>query len=434
MPPAARGARLPFCVFRRSRRVRELAAQSLRCPGMRDLLPDDMERFRAVEATFLHVCRAWGYREIRTPTIEYLHLFTAAGTLSPRTLERVYSFLDWDGWSGERVVLRPDATIPAARLYGEALDGGRVVKLCYVENVFQFAHGDASREDWQAGVELIGDTGAAGDAELVLLGAETLRRLGIEGATLRVSHAGIVRTLLARTGLSHEEQRSLYQRMLDEDADVVAELERLMPDLDAPLRLLFDLEGGGSAYVSNLLGALCPAIPELEGPLSELGTVVEVLESFGLAPRAQAALARRFEYYSGFVFRFERAGRRLGGGGRYDHLIELVHGEPVPASGFAFEVGPLMELVGPSPEGAAVAVLVEPAGADARAISEAMRAVQGLRERGVAAAVTLDSGVAPAWRLTADEEGYVLSAGDGAGEARRCATLDEVARLIGNRT
>lgn len=408
----------------------ETASQTLRCPGMRDLLPEDMERFRAVEATFLDVCRAWGYREVRTPTIEYLHLFTAAGTLSPRTLERVYSFLDWDGWSGERVVLRPDATIPAARLYGEALDGGRVVKLCYVENVFQFATGDASREDWQAGVELIGDTGALGDTELVLLGAETLRRLGIEGVTLKVSHAGIVRTLLARTGLSHEEQRSLYQRMLDEDTDVVAELERLMPDLDAPLRLLFDLEGGGSAYVGNLLGALCPAIPELEAPLSELATVVEALETCGLAPRAQAALARRFEYYSGFVFRFERDGRRLGGGGRYDHLIELVHGRPVPASGFAFEVGPLMALARPLREGATTVVLVEPDGSGARSISAAMQAADGLRQRGITAAVTLDSGVAPAWRLTASVEGYILSAGDGARGPRQCATLDDVVALV----
>lgn len=410
----------------------EAAAESLRCPGMRDLLPDDMERFRAVERVFLDVCRAWGYREVRTPTIEYLHLFTAAGTLSPRTLERVYSFLDWDGWSGERVVLRPDATIPAARLYAEALDGGDVAKLCYVENVFQFATGDASREDWQAGVELIGDTGAIGDTELVLLGAETLRRLGIAGVTLKVSHAGIVRTLLARTGLSHDAQRRLYQRMLDEDTDVVTELERLVPDLDAPLRLLFDVDGGGSAYVSNLRGALCPAIPELEGPLSELATVVEALEGCGLTPKAQAALARRFEYYSGLVFRFERDGRRLGGGGRYDHLIELVQGRPVPASGFAFELRPLMALVAPSAETETTpAVLVEPAGPDAPSIAAAMRAADGLRERGFSAWLTVDSSRTPEWRLRVDGEGYALHPWSGGGATRRCASLDDVANALG---
>ncbi len=100
-----------------------------RSRGMRDLLPDEMDRLRAVEDAFGAVCHAWGYREIRTPVIEPLHLFTSAGTLSPQMLDRVYSFLDWDGWSGERVVLRPDSTIPAARLYAERLDGGRVAKL-----------------------------------------------------------------------------------------------------------------------------------------------------------------------------------------------------------------------------------------------------------------------------------------------------------------
>src|SRR5215471_20613621 len=96
-----------------------LAEESLRCPGMHDWGPREMERFRRIEQVFRQICSLWGFDEIRTPVIEHLHLFTSAGTLSPQMLGRVYSFLDWDGWSGERVVLRPDATIPAARLYWE---------------------------------------------------------------------------------------------------------------------------------------------------------------------------------------------------------------------------------------------------------------------------------------------------------------------------
>ena len=87
-----------------------------RCRGMKDLSAADMAVFRLVEGAFRECCLSWGYREVRTPTIEYLHLFTSAGTLTPGMLGRVYSFLDWDGWSGERVVLRPDGTIPVARL------------------------------------------------------------------------------------------------------------------------------------------------------------------------------------------------------------------------------------------------------------------------------------------------------------------------------
>ena len=142
---------------------------SLRCPGMRDLLPQQMDRYRRVEDDFARVCASWGYAEVRTPAIEYLHLFTAAGTLSPQMLGRVYSFLDWDGWSGERVVLRPDATIPAARLYVENLPPGAPARFFYVQNVFRFTAGDESREDWQCGVELIGDPSPTGDVELVLL-------------------------------------------------------------------------------------------------------------------------------------------------------------------------------------------------------------------------------------------------------------------------
>src|SRR5690242_14985432 len=104
-------------------------AESLRVRGMRDLLPGAMNRFRRVERAFREELLSWGYEEVRTPVIERLHLFTSAGTLSPHLLDRVYSFLDWDGWSGERVVLRPDSTIPAARVYAESVRGR--AKLCY---------------------------------------------------------------------------------------------------------------------------------------------------------------------------------------------------------------------------------------------------------------------------------------------------------------
>ncbi len=219
-------------------------------------------------------CRAWGYREVRTPVVEPLHLFTSAGTLSPQTLEGVYSFLDWDGWSGERVVLRPDSTIPAARLYTEQLDGGRTAKLFYTQNIFHFTADGSSREEWQCGVELIGDTGSSGDVELALLALETLRPLGLHDITVRLSHAGIVRGVLAAAGLSAEEQSAAYDRLLDADLTVVDEVEARLPQLTAPLRLLFEVEGQGAAYITNL-----------REPLTAADT--------GARPRARRAAVRR---------------------------------------------------------------------------------------------------------------------------------------------
>ncbi len=112
--------------------------ESHRCKGMRDMMPEDMFLFRQMEDVFRQSCHKWGYQEIRTPVLEYLHLFTASGTLTPAKLSQVYSFLDWDGWSGERVVLRPDSTIPAARLYIDNLPPLQKARLYYIQNIFIF--------------------------------------------------------------------------------------------------------------------------------------------------------------------------------------------------------------------------------------------------------------------------------------------------------
>src|SRR4030043_1670778 len=109
-----------------------------RCKGMRDLSPEEMTVFRLVEGSCRDCFLKWGYREVRTPTIEYLHLFTSAGTLTPGMLGKVYSFLDWDGWSGERVVLRPDGTIPVARMYIDSLAQQKPARLFYVTSIFSF--------------------------------------------------------------------------------------------------------------------------------------------------------------------------------------------------------------------------------------------------------------------------------------------------------
>ena len=170
---------------------------SMRCPGMRDWLPVEMARFRRIEQAFRDVCLAWGYEEVRTPTIEHLHLFTSTGTLFSQMLGRVYSFLDWDGWTGERVVLRPDSTIPVARLYAEHVEAGVIKKLFYVQNVIRFAQGDESREDRQCGIELVGDTQPMGDIELVLVASDVLQRLGLE-IEIKLSDPGILRAILSR--------------------------------------------------------------------------------------------------------------------------------------------------------------------------------------------------------------------------------------------
>src|SRR5512136_1809860 len=209
-----------------------------RCKGARDLLPADTGRFRYIEDAFRSSCYNWGYQEIRTPTLEYLHLFTAAGTLTPGMLNKVYSFLDWDGWSGERVVLRPDATIPVARMYIESMMDKPLAKLFYLANTFIFEEtGKKTREKWQCGAELIGKGSPLADVELIALAMEILKRLGFEGIGLKLSHAGLTRGFLKKFDLNIEEQNKLFDQILDGNTEALAKVIANKPGLESLLAL-----------------------------------------------------------------------------------------------------------------------------------------------------------------------------------------------------
>ncbi len=316
----------------------------MRCRGMRDLLPDGMARFRRIEQVFRDVCLGWGYEEVRTPTIEHLHLFTSAGTLSPRMLARVYSFLDWDGWSGERVVLRPDSTIPVARLYIEQCEPGAIKRLFYVQNVLRFAQGDESREDWQCGIELIGDSQPLGDVELILIASEIFDAVGV-AVEVKLSDPGILRAVLQRAGLDMPEQLAVYDRILDGDLSVLDEIAERIGTTGIPLRPLLSMEGDSIPYLNNLRSTLLPSVPELDRPLSELLSVSDVLSEIGHRHTISPLLVRNFEYYTGPVSHFYAGDVRVGGGGRYDALVGLVGGVDVPASGVALEMELLVPLI-----------------------------------------------------------------------------------------
>ncbi|HXG42327.1 MAG TPA: ATP phosphoribosyltransferase regulatory subunit [Dehalococcoidia bacterium] len=406
-------------------------SEPLRCRGMYDMLPAHMERFRWVEEVFRRTCLAWGYREVRTPTVEHLFLFTATGTLTPQALGRVYSFLDWDGWSGERVVLRPEGTIPTARLYVEHLSGEPLAKLFYVQNVFHFAEGEARREEWQAGVELIGDTQPLGDVELVLVAHQALSSLGLDRIGLRLSHPGLVRAVLARTGLPPEDQLSLYDGILEGDAEALARVRQRIPELGAPPELLLAEEGQGLAFLRNLRSVFLPVLPELEAPMRELEEVVAALEELGLTPTLSGALVRHYEYYTGPVFRFEVDGRLVGAGGRYDSLIGLLGGRDVPASGFALYLGEVLDLVEPPRPSEVDVVWVQTVGRRPQDVAEAFLAVRLLRERGRGAQVVLSPSQAGVPRLLLGDGRYRVALGGG--QEREAASLEEALALLTQR-
>ena len=313
-----------------------------RCKGMRDLFPEDMEKFRLINEVFRSSCLKWGYEEVRTPTVEYLHLFTSAGTLTPGMLGKVYSFLDWDGWSGERVVLRPDATIPVARLYIESLSDKELAKLFYIANTFIFEEtGKKSREKWQFGAELIGIGSPLADVELIALAIEVLRRLGLGNVELKLSHAGLTRGILQKLGLNPDEQNQIFDRLLDGDSAALAQIQAEKPEL-APL---LALQGKTSGFIKNLASSLALDLPELKSQIEDLAFIADTLQSLGYEYQIDIASVQGFEYYTGVIFHLIVDGEKVGGGGRYDALIPAMGGSRTPASGFALYLDLLMKLI-----------------------------------------------------------------------------------------
>jgi histidyl-tRNA synthetase len=359
----------------------------------RDLLPSDMIRFRHLERVFREEAIRWGYQEIRTPTIEPLSLFTRAGTLDPRMLDNLYSFLDWDGWSGERVVLRPEGTIPTSRLFIEKFAGYKKARLFYIANMFTYDEEETS-EHWQCGVELIernAGRSAESDAEVAGIAVSILKNMGFSTPFFRVGYPPLIREALSASGLATGEMEELLALMTDRDIEGVRRVAAKR-GLDK-IRGLFDLSSTSADFIKNVSSYL----PRSAGTKKALAGFEDSIAAFsraGIPFEINFTLPLNFEYYTGLVMEVYPASDRakksdlLAAGGRYDNLIRIMSGagekiEDARAVGFALKVEHIIE----SPE--FVASLSEKAvliwGGDD--IDTARRLVSILRNRGFIAEI-----------------------------------------------
>ena len=412
---------------------------SPRGPGMYDFTAADMRRFRRIERAFLDEMQARSFDEIRTPAIEPLHLFTSSGALAPELLERVYSFLDWDGWSGERVVLRPDSTVPAARHFLEHYATTGAAKLCYVQDVFRFEPGDKRRELWQCGAEVYGDSWPAADVELISAGRRVLDALGIDDYRITLSHTGVLRALLQRAGYSPDEQLAHYDQLqTGQIHDVLPDLARRLPELAGTLSLLFDVPGKGAAYIANLRAAFVPTVPEMTAALDELETVTSALERSGCWCQVSVTLARDLEYYTGPVFEFAaNGGAVLGRGGRYDTLVQDKDGRVVPACGFALYVERIGALLDAGAPARRHAVQVRPDIADHDGLALALMITEDLHAKGFRAEISRAANGTMRWTLTLsrDTQGFRYHLHDqGDGSTLQSGTVEAVFAALGRAT
>ena len=312
-----------------------------------DWLPEDMVRFREIEEIFRRICLGHGYGEVRTPVIEKLHWFTGAGILSPELMHKVYTFLDWDGWSGERVVLRPDNTVPVCRLFSEYFRKKKKAKVFYVEDVFRYDEKEKiGGRHCQVGVELLGDYDVPllRDTEVLLLIFEFLKKLKIGRLRVILSHAGILHAYLKTLNLKASEEEKAFELLMEGQT---AELRLFCADRSnlKGLSRLLELRGSSSAFLKNLK-SLGRSSRDFRQAVKELETITAQLEAIGHRFEIFPGIHKDLTYYTGVMFDVELDGVTVGGGGRYDRLLEKFTGKPVGGCGFSIYVEPLMGLMG----------------------------------------------------------------------------------------
>ncbi len=346
--------------------------------GGRDLLPGEARPKRDLEDKLLRLFEAWGYSQVATPTFEFYE--TLAPALGELEKEQLFRFLDE---RGRLLVLRPDMTTPIARLVSTRLKGASLpLRLCYVANIFRREnHTGRQQEFCQAGVELIGASSPAADAEILGLAGTALAAAGVASFRLTVGHTAVLEGMLAEAGFS-EDARAAARLALSRK-DLVA-WEELVASCCGPGKkreflLSLAYQAGGVEFIAGVEELFTSA--EVRAGTAHLRAVWELLEAYGLGEQVSfdLSLLRGLRYYTGIVFEgyAPGVGYPLCGGGRYDGLLAKF-GFQAPATGFALVVERLLEATSrpqPAPEVPDYFV----AGRDAR---EVVRRARDLRARG----------------------------------------------------
>ena len=351
--------------------------------GTSDILPDQQPYWRHVIQAAERLCALYGYRRIDTPLFEDAALFQrGVGEGTDIVEKETYTFEDR---GGDLVTLRPEFTAAVCRAY---LEHGmqnlpQPVKLYYIGPLFRYERPQAGRfrQFYQFGFEALGEGDPALDAEGVALAWGLYADLGVGGLTVLLNSIGDPNCRPQYL----QKLRAYYQaRREDLCRDCQGRLEH------NPLRLLDCKQPQDEAAIEGAPRATEHLCPECEG---HFAAVRRYLDAMAVPYRLEHRLVRGLDYYTRTVFEIAPEGggsqSALGGGGRYDGLIEQLGGRPTPGIGFAAGIDRIvmnLQRQGVQvPDGAAPQVYLAPVGEDARL--QALSLAAQLRAAGVSAVV-----------------------------------------------
>jgi len=298
--------------------------------GTKDILPDEVGAWQRVEAAARRLFARYGYREIRTPLFEEYELFArTSGESSDVVQKEMYRFQDL---GGRDLALRPEGTAGACRAYlqHQLAGRGRIHRLWYMGPMFRYGRPQKGRfrQFWQIGAEAIGTEAPGADIEMIALFVDVFEAWGFEGLTVALNSLGTPAT------------RRTYGEMLRAWLEPVR--EKLTPDARArletnPLRVLDTKDEDDLRVMREAPGEMPRMLDALDdADRTHFAEVRAGLDALGIAHEQDHGLVRGLDYYTRTAFevhdRSLGAQSALGGGGRYDGLIETLGGPETPGS------------------------------------------------------------------------------------------------------
>lgn len=378
--------------------------------GTQDILPSEVYKNQFIEQIVIDIAGKFGFKELRIPVFEHTELFQrGVGETTDVVQKEMYTF---DDKGGRSITLRPEGTAGVARaflehgLFNEALPQ----KLCYVINCYRYEKPQAGRwrEFQQFGVEMLGTSSPAADAEVISLANEIFAFLGIENLQLELNSIGC------------PECRKNYHNALREYFESKKEnlcptcLERLGKN---PMRIL-DCK-------SPICKEICEGAPAIidyicDDCSSHFESVKKYLDVMNIDYIVNPRIVRGLDYYTRTVFEFVStqigAQGTVCGGGRYDGLVEELGGPHTPSLGFAMGTGRLLMLLEAQgielPTPGACELYIAPMGENASL--EAMKIVHDLRAGGISSQTDVAGRSLKAQMKYADKIGarYTMVLGD----------------------
>ncbi|MBQ7868460.1 MAG: histidine--tRNA ligase [Clostridia bacterium] len=314
--------------------------------GMKDVLPAESARWRALEREMRKAALLNGYRELRTPVVEHTELFArSAGESSDVVRKEMYTFLD----KGDRsVTLKPESTAGAVRAFLEGgLQGQALPCKMYYLNAPHFRYeapqSGRLREHHQFGMECFGASQPSADAELIVLVVNLLASFGLKNLSVRINSIGCPN---CRPAYQQE-----FRSYLNEKKDQLCKTCQERMEIN-PMRTLDCKEESCKAALTDapeMLGHLCDECSE------HFEQLKQYLEAAGIRYTVDPRIVRGLDYYTKTVFEVvtgtPNGELTVCGGGRYDGLVKEVGGPATPAVGFGMGIERVLMLLDALEEG-----------------------------------------------------------------------------------